>query len=237
MIERGTLYLVSTPIGNLRDITLRALDILGQVDIVAAEDTRQSRILLQHYRIDVPLIRYHEHNEEKMASRIVIRLQEGATVALLTDAGTPGISDPGFYLVRAALQAGLQVMAIPGATAFLPALVSSGLPCEKFVFEGFLPHKKGRQKRLQQLREETRTMIFYESPMRVERTLQEFLQVFGDRPAAVARELTKKFEQIIRGSLKDIVDHWGTFPIKGEFVLVIGGADKKRTKNQKTDIP
>ncbi len=227
VVVAGTLYLVSTPIGNLRDVTLRALDILKHVDLIAAEDTRRSNILLRHYGIAASLISYHEHNEEKVAPKIVQQLKAGATVALMTDAGTPAISDPGFYLVRAVVEAGLSVVAIPGATAFLPALIASGLPCEKFVFEGFLPHKKGRQKRLQVLRDETRTMIFYESPTRVERTLRDLLQTFGDRPAAVARELTKKFEQILRGRITEILQQWHHIPVKGEFVLIIGGAEKK----------
>ncbi len=225
----GTLYLVSTPIGNLRDISLRALDILAAVDLIAAEDTRTSRILLQHYAIPTPLASYHDHNEERAAPQLVHKLAQGASIALISDAGTPGISDPGFYLVRAALQAGCKVVSVPGATAFVPALVASGLAAERFVFEGFLPHKKGRQTRLQALREEPRTIIFYESPLRLERLLREVYDVLGDRPAAIAREITKKFEEIRRGTLTELIAGSATLVKKGEFVVMVAG----RSRNAK----
>ncbi|HNW60228.1 MAG TPA: 16S rRNA (cytidine(1402)-2'-O)-methyltransferase [bacterium] len=228
-IEPGTLYLVSTPVGNLRDISLRALDVLAGVDLIAAEDTRTSRILLQHYAISTPLTRYHDHNEERAAPLLVQQLTQGAAVALISDAGTPGISDPGFYLVRAALQAGCSVMAVPGATAFVPALIVSGLPAERFIFEGFLPHKKGRQTRLQALREEPRTIILYESPLRVERLLRELHETLGDRPAVIAREVTKKFEEIRRGTLTVLIAGSATLVKKGEFVVMVAG----RSRNSK----
>ena len=228
-VEAGTLYLVSTPIGHLRDISLRALDILSQVDLIAAEDTRTSRVLLQHYRIQTPLTSYHDHNEQRVAPVLVHKLQEGKSLALITDAGTPGISDPGFYLVRAVLQAGLRVVAIPGATAFVPALVASGLPAERFVFEGFLPHKKGRQTRLKLLQDETRTIILYESPLRLERLLRELLDYLGDRPAAIAREISKKFEEIRRGTLSELIAGAEQMVKKGEFVLIVAG----RSRNAK----
>ena len=228
-VEAGTLYLVSTPIGHLRDISLRALDILSQVDLIAAEDTRTSRVLLQHYRIQTPLTSYHDHNEQRAAPVLVHKLQEGRSLALITDAGTPGISDPGFYLVRAVLQAGLRVVAIPGATAFVPALVASGLPAERFVFEGFLPHKKGRQTRLKLLQDETRTIILYESPLRLERLLRELLDYLGDRPAAIAREISKKFEEIRRGTLSELIAGAEQMVKKGEFVLIVAG----RSRNAK----
>lgn len=228
-VEAGTLYLVSTPIGHLRDISLRALDILSQVDLIAAEDTRTSRVLLQHYRIQTPLTSYHDHNEQRVAPVLVHKLQEGRSLALITDAGTPGISDPGFYLVRAVLQAGLRVVAIPGATAFVPALVASGLPAERFVFEGFLPHKKGRQTRLKLLQDETRTIILYESPLRLERLLRELLDYLGDRPAAIAREISKKFEEIRRGTLSELIAGAEQMVKKGEFVLIVAG----RSRNAK----
>jgi len=227
--EAGTLYLVSTPIGHLRDISLRALDILSQVDLIAAEDTRTSRVLLQHYRIQTPLTSYHDHNEQRVAPVLVHKLQEGRSLALITDAGTPGISDPGFYLVRAVLQAGLRVVAIPGATAFVPALVASGLPAERFVFEGFLPHKKGRQTRLKLLQDETRTIILYESPLRLERLLRELFDHLGDRPAAIAREISKKFEEIRRGTLSELIAGAEQMVKKGEFVLIVAG----RSRNAK----
>ncbi len=225
-IEPGTLYVVSTPIGNLRDISLRALDTLSSVNVIAAEDTRTSRILLNHYGIRTPLISYHDYNESMAAPQIVSRLQQNMSVALISDAGTPGISDPAFYLVRAVLEAGLAVVAIPGATALVPALVASGLPCDRFVFEGFLPHKKGRRKRLDQLRSETRTMVFYESPHRIEKLLRELYETLGDRPVVIMRELTKKFEQAIHGQLADLVSGVDTLPRKGEFVVLVGGSGK-----------
>ncbi|GIV59681.1 16S rRNA (cytidine(1402)-2'-O)-methyltransferase [Rhodocaloribacter litoris] len=219
------LYLVPTPIGNLEDITLRALRILKEVDLIACEDTRTSGVLLDHYGIETPRTSYHDHNETRKTPQLIARMQAGARVALITDAGSPGISDPGFYLVRACLEAGLPVEALPGPTAFVPALAASGLPCERFVFEGFLPVKKGRRTRLQALAAEPRTMVFYESPHRLVRTLAQFVEVFGaERPAAVARELTKKFEEIRRGTLADLhAAYAGQERVRGEIVLVVGG--------------
>ncbi len=233
-IMPGTLYLVSTPIGNLRDISLRALDILCAVDVIAAEDTRTSRILLTQYGIRTPLISYHDHNESSVAPQIVARLQQGQSVALISDAGTPGISDPGFYLVRAAVTAGLAVIAIPGATAFVPALIISGLPCDRFVFEGFLPHKKGRRKRLEQLCDETRTLVFYESPQRIEKLLHELYEILGDRPMVLVREISKKFEQTIRGNLSGLLNEMAGIPRKGEFVVLAGGAGKHPQEKETT---
>lgn len=233
-VRGGTLYLVSTPIGNLGDISLRALEILRHVDLIAAEDTRTSRILLRHYEITVPLTSYHDHNEERAAPVLVQKLADGAAVALISDAGTPAISDPGFFLVRAVLRAGLEVVAIPGATAFVPALIASGLPAERFVFEGFLPHKKGRHTRLQQLRDEPRTIIIYESPMRLERLLHELYEVLGDRQAAIAREITKKFEQIVRGTLTELIAGTDRLVKKGEFVLIVAG--QGRSGNEKPEV-
>ncbi len=220
------LILVPTPIGNLEDITLRALRALGEADLIACEDTRTSSVLLSHYGIETPRTSYHDHNERQKAPRLVERMQAGETVALVTDAGSPGVSDPGFYLVRACLEAGVPVESLPGPTALVPALALSGLPTERFVFEGFLPAKKGRQTRLQALAEEQRTMVFYESPHRLVKTLGQFAEVFGaDRPAAVARELTKKFEEVERGSLADLAARFGDrAKVRGEIVLVVGAA-------------
>lgn len=232
-ISPGTLYLVSTPIGNLRDITLRALDVLEQVDLVAAEDTRTSRILLDHYGLQAKLTSYHDFNKERVTAGLIRQLQNGMSLALVTDAGTPGISDPAFYLVREAIKNDLPVEAIPGATAFVPALVISGMPTDRFCFEGFLPPKKGRQIRLQELAQESRTMIFYESPKRVQRTLQDLYQAFGDREVVLVRELTKKFEQVVRGKLSEIIFGQMQFNPKGEFVLVVHGKEKRKQKKNK----
>lgn len=220
------LYLVPTPIGNLEDITLRALRILREVDLIACEDTRTSGILLSHYDIDTPRTSYHEHNEVQKSAQLIEQMKAGRTVALITDAGSPGISDPGFYLVRECIRNDLRVEALPGPTAFVPALAASALPTDRFVFEGFLPVKKGRRSRLDELREERRTMVFYESPYRVVKTLEQFCDVFSpDRPAAAARELTKKFEEIRRGTLAELRDHFGALDkVRGEFVLVVAGA-------------
>lgn len=223
------LYLVPTPIGNLEDITLRALRILREeADLIACEDTRTSGTLLAHYDIDAPTTPYHEHNEHRKAPRLVKRMQAGHTVALITDAGTPGISDPGFLLARASVEAGLRVEALPGATAFVPALTLSTLPAHRFAFEGFLPKKKGRQTRLQALTEEKRTMIFYESPHRLVKTLGQFVDVFGEeRPAAVARELTKKFEEVQRGTLEEVHSYFSSQPkVRGELVVLVAGAGR-----------
>ncbi|NNC60770.1 MAG: 16S rRNA (cytidine(1402)-2'-O)-methyltransferase [Eudoraea sp.] len=220
----GTLYLVPTPIGNLEDITLRAIRILKEVDLILAEDTRNSGKLLQHYEINQPMHAYHMHNEHKVVDKFVQRLKNGESMALISDAGTPGISDPGFLLTRACLESGIRVECLPGATALIPALVNSGLPSERFVFEGFLPVKKGRQTRLLALKEEGRTMIFYESPHKLLRTLEDLITSLGkDRPASVSRELTKIYEETVRGSLSEILEYYKENPVKGEFVIVVGG--------------
>ena len=221
------LYLVPTPIGNLEDITLRALRILKEVDLIACEDTRTSGVLLAHFGIETPKTSYHDHNETRKAPQLVERMQAGARVALITDAGSPGISDPGFYLVRECARHEIPVEALPGPTAFVPALAASALPSERFVFEGFLPTKKGRQTRIKTLTEETRTMVFYESPHRLVKTLGQFGEAFGDdRPAAVARELTKKFEEVQRGTLAELHSYFAAQPkVRGEIVLVVGGAE------------
>ncbi|GFD75476.1 MULTISPECIES: 16S rRNA (cytidine(1402)-2'-O)-methyltransferase [Tenacibaculum] len=218
------LYLVPTPIGNLEDITLRALNILKEVDYILAEDTRTSGKLLKHYDIATPMQSHHMHNEHKTVETIVKRLQSGETFALISDAGTPAISDPGFLLTRACVQNDIEVECLPGATAFIPALVNSGLPNDKFVFEGFLPVKKGRQTRLQFLAEETRTMIFYESPHKLLKTLANFAEYFGeDRQISVSRELTKLFEETKRGSVKEVLSYYTEKPAKGEIVIVVEG--------------
>ncbi len=224
--EKPSLYIVPTPIGNLGDITLRALDVLKSVDVILAEDTRTSGFLLRHYQITKPLQSFHNFNEHKILSGLIERLQKGETMALVSDAGTPGISDPGFLIIRACLQANLKVDCLPGPTAFVPALVKSGLPCDRFVFEGFLPHKKGRQTMLKKLAEEERTMIFYESPYRLVKSLEQFAEYFGaDRKASVSRELTKMFEETVNGSLEEILKHFQAKEVKGEIVIVVGGKD------------
>lgn len=220
------LYIIPTPIGNLKDITLRTLDILQQVDLILAEDTRTSSVLLNHYSIHKPLSPYHQHNEHKVLEHLVDQLKEGKNMALLTDAGTPGISDPAFLLIRACLQEEITVETLPGATAFVPALINSGLPSDRFVFEGFLPQKKGRQTLLKQLAMEERTMIFYESPYRLVKTLADFIIYFGaDRKCCVSRELTKKFEENKRGTLQEVHDYFNEKGVKGEIVIVVGGAN------------
>ena len=224
--DRGILYLVSTPIGNLKDISFRALEILSGVNLIAAEDTRHTRILLEHYNINTPTTSYYDYNKQKKAPQILQRLVNGDSVAIVSDAGTPGISDPAFYLVRAAISENIQVQAIPGATAFIPALIISGLATDRFIFEGFLPVKKGRQKRLQSLEGETRTIVFYESPKRLVRTLEDIYNHLGDRPIAIAREITKKFEQIWRGQLSDLLNEISKTELRGEFVIVIGKKSK-----------
>ncbi len=220
----GKLYLVPTPIGNLEDITLRAIRILKEADVILAEDTRTSGKLLKHYEIGTPMHSHHMHNEHKTVENIVKRIQGGDTIALITDAGTPAISDPGFLLTRACVAAGVEVDCLPGATAFVPALVNSGLPNDKFVFEGFLPVKKGRQTRLQILAEESRTMIFYESPHKLLKSLSQFAEVFGeDRIISVSREITKLHEETIRGSIKEVLKYYTAKPPKGEIVVVVAG--------------
>ncbi len=224
------LYLVPTPIGNLKDITLRALELLQEVEIILAEDTRTSGKLLKHYEIQTPMQSYHMHNEHKVTKKIIENLQNGKRYALISDAGTPAISDPGFYLVRACIEHGIEVECLPGATAFVPALVNSGLPNDKFVFEGFLPIKKGRQTRLQFLAEESRTLVFYESPHKIIKTLTDFCTYFGaTRKIAVSRELTKLYEETLRGTCTEILNHFTNQPPKGEFVLIVAGKTKNST--------
>lgn len=219
-----SLYLVPTPIGNLKDITLRAIEVLKSVDVILAEDTRTTGKLLKHLEINRPLQSYHIFNEHKTVEKLVDRMRRGEVLALVSDAGTPGISDPGFLLVRAARDIGLEVNCLPGATAFVPALVNSGLPNDRFTFEGFLPHKKGRKTRIESLLEESRTMIFYESPHRLMKTLEQFAEAFGpDRMASVSRELTKVYEENVRGTLQELVAYYKEHPIKGEIVLVVQG--------------
>ena len=218
------LFIVPTPIGNLDDMTLRAIKVLKEVDLILAEDTRTSGKLLKHFEIATPMQSHHMHNEHKMIKRIVERLKSGETIALISDAGTPAISDPGFLLTRACIENDIEVECLPGATAFVPALVNSGLPNDKFVFEGFLPVKKGRQTRLKLLAEETRTMIFYESPHKLIKTLTHFGEYFGnDRLVSVSRELTKMFEETIRGTVKEVLDHYTNKPPKGEIVIIVEG--------------
>ena len=222
------LYIVPTPVGNMEDMTLRAIRILKEADLVLAEDTRTSGILLKHFEIKNHLLSHHKFNEHGTSAAVVERLLAGQTVALISDAGTPGISDPGFFLVREAVRAGVEVQTLPGATAFVPALVSSGLPCDRFAFEGFLPQKKGRQTRLESLRGETRTMVFYESPYRLVKTLQQLSELFGpERQASVSREISKVYEETVRGSLQELVVHFTATPPKGEIVLVVAGESEK----------
>lgn len=221
------LYIVPTPIGNLADITFRAVDVLKHADLILAEDTRTSSVLLNHYGIQQPLSPYHQYNEHKIVDHLVDQLVSGKVIALLTDAGTPGISDPAFLLVRAAIRNDVRVECLPGATAFVPALVNSGLPINRFCFEGFLPLKKGRQTLFTKLAEEERTIVIYESPMRLVKTLADCIQWFGpERPCSVSRELTKKFEENARGTLQQVHDHFAAKGVKGEIVLVIAGKGK-----------
>ncbi len=218
------LYLVPTPIGNLEDMTFRAIKVLKEVDLILAEDTRTSGKLLKHYEIKTHMQSHHMHNEHRTTESIIRRLESGETIALISDAGTPAISDPGFLLTRACLENNIQVECLPGATAFVPALVNSGLPNDKFVFEGFLPVKKGRQTRLKLLAEETRTTIFYESPHKLIKTLVSFVEYFGaERPISVSRELSKLHEETIRGTTKEVLSHYENKPPKGEIVIVVGG--------------
>jgi 16S rRNA (cytidine1402-2'-O)-methyltransferase len=235
---KTSLYLVPTPIGNLADITLRALDVLKSVDQILAEDTRTSGFLLKHYNIDKPLQSFHNFNEHKIVDKLVSRLKSGETMALISDAGTPGISDPGFLIARACIQAGIRIECLPGATAFVPALLKSGLPADRFVFEGFLPHKKGRQTLLKQLSEEERTMIFYESPHRLIKSLSQFSEFFGgDRRASVSREISKKFEETMNGTIQDLVTYYSSRDVKGEIVIVVEGKNTKRNKEENDEQP
>lgn len=218
------LYIVPSPIGNLADITIRAIDILRSVDLILAEDTRTSSVLLNHYQINKPITPYHQHNEHKVVAHLTDQLMAGKSIALLTDAGTPGISDPAYLLVKSCVQNNVEVSCLPGATAFVPALVNSGLPLSSFCFEGFLPLKKGRQTFLKKMAKEERTMIFYESPMRLLKTLTNFIEYFGpDRKCCVSRELTKKFEENKRGTLQEVYDYFNSKPVKGEIVIVVEG--------------
>ena len=226
------LYLVPTPLGNLKDITLRALEVLKEVDLILCEDTRTSQKLLQHYQINKPLTPYHQHNEHRIADHLVAQLQAGKKMALITDAGTPGISDPGFLLVRACIQQGVTVNCLPGATAFVPALINSGFSAQRFCFEGFLPLKKGRQTLLKLLAAETRTIILYESPVRLVKTLTDLATYMGDtRRASVSREITKMFEETRRGTLLELIAYFTQKPPKGEIVLVLEGRDEKSSKS------
>ena len=231
----GLLYIVPTPVGNLEDMTLRAVCILREADLILAEDTRTSGVLLKHFDIKNQLMSHHKFNEHGTSAAIVERLKAGQTVALISDAGTPGISDPGFFLVREAVNAGVEVQCLPGATAFVPALVSSGLPCDRFCFEGFLPQKKGRATRLEALKDEPRTMIFYESPYRVLKTLQQLAEHFGcDRRASACREISKVHEESVRGTLDELIAHFKATEPRGEFVIVVEGKGRASGKHDDT---
>jgi 16S rRNA (cytidine1402-2'-O)-methyltransferase len=222
------LYMVPTPIGNLGDMTYRAVDILNSVDIILAEDTRVSGILLKHYAIETPMQSYHQHNEHSMTATVVKQIKNGRDTAIITDAGTPGISDPGFLLARACVAEGVDIECLPGATAFVPALVNSGLPNDKFVFEGFLPAKKGRQKRLKALADEDRSIVFYESPYKLLKTLQQFVEHFGaERQVSVSREISKLYEETVRGTLPEVIAQFEQKKPKGEFVIVLAGSEFK----------
>lgn len=222
----GKLYIVPTPVGNLEDITCRALRVLKEADLILAEDTRTSSNLLRHFDIHNAMLSYHKFNEHQTVNRAVERLIAGETIAVVSDAGTPGISDPGFLIVREAVKAGIEVITLPGATAFVPALVSSGLPCDKFCFEGFLPQKKGRQSRMEALRQEERTIVFYESPHRLLKTLQQMAECFGaERQVSVCREISKIHEESVRGTLQQVMDHFQANVPKGEFVIVLAGCE------------
>lgn len=223
MLKLG-LYIVSTPIGNLEDITLRALSILKEVDTIACEDTRRSRVLLNCYKIKKPLISFNDHNKERRTPELIKRIKNGESIALISDAGTPGVSDPGFYLIRESIREGIEVIPIPGPSAFLSGLVVSGLPCDRFVFEGFLPKREGKKKkRLEALKYEPRTMVFYESPYRLIRTLEDMLSILSNRRVAIARELTKKFEEVMRGRISELLPQLEDRRIKGEAVLIVEG--------------
>lgn len=223
----GLLYIVPTPVGNLEDMTMRAVRVLKEADLILAEDTRTSGVLLKHFNISNKLMSHHKFNEHGTSASIVERLKAGETIALISDAGTPGISDPGFFLVREAVNAGITVQCLPGATAFVPALVSSGLPCDRFCFEGFLPQKKGRATLLETLRDERRTMVFYESPYRVLKTLKQFAEYFGeDRRVSACREISKIHEESVRGTLAEAIAHFTETAPRGEFVIVVEGKSK-----------
>lgn len=226
--EYGRLYIVSTPIGNLEDMTLRALRVLSQVDLIAAEDTRHTGVMLQQYEVNNQLTSYHDHNKEKKAPRLISFLKSGKNVAMVSDAGTPGISDPAFYLVRAAVKEGIEVVPVPGPSAFLAALVVSGLPTDRFVFEGYLPQKQSKRlKKLESLKEEERTIIFYESRHRLKQVIEDILETFGDRQTVLARELTKKFEEVRRGKTSEILTHVSSKGLRGEVVILVAGKPKR----------
>jgi len=230
------LYIVPTPVGNLEDITLRALRILKEVDVILAEDTRTSSKLLHHFEISTKLQSHHKFNEHKTSEFVADRILGGENIALISDAGTPGISDPGFLLVRTCTEKGVEVETLPGATAFVPALINSGLPCDKFCFEGFLPQKKGRQKRLKELSEETRTMIFYESPFRLIKALEQFIEYFGpERKVCVSREISKIYEENAKGTLVEVLDHFNSKGVKGEIVIVVEGRNKKEIADDESE--
>jgi 16S rRNA (cytidine1402-2'-O)-methyltransferase len=230
------LYIVPTPIGNLEDITLRAIRILKEVDLILAEDTRKSGVLLKHLNIEKKMFAHHQHNEHKTVEMIAERIAGGEKIALITDAGTPGISDPGFLLIRECIAKGIEVECLPGATAFVPALVNSGLPCDEFVFVGFLPQKKGRQTKIKSLVDEHRTIVFYESPHRLVKALDQFIEFFGaDRNASVSRELTKMFEENKRGTLQELSDYFKSKTIKGEIVMVVEGNKNKKKQEEETE--
>lgn len=234
--KNAKLYLVPTPVGNLEDITLRALRILKEVDLVLAEDTRTTGLLFKHFSINTPLMAHHKFNEHETVKRIAERILSGETVALVSDAGTPAISDPGFMLVRECVANGVDVECLPGATAFVPAIVDSGLPTDRFVFEGFLPQKKGRQSRINALASEPRTMIFYESPYRLVKTLTSFVETFGaERQASVSREISKMFESTHRGTLSHLVEHYTANPPKGEIVIVVAGIGERKQELKDSD--
>ena len=231
----GILYLVPTPVGNFEDITMRSLRILREADLILAEDTRTSGNLLRHFDIKNAMLSYHKFNEHQTVESVVNRLRGGETVAVVSDAGTPGISDPGFLVAREAIRAGIEVITLPGATAMVPALVSSGLPCDRFCFEGFLPQKKGRQSRLKALATEPRTMVFYESPHRVVKALAQMIEVFGaERPVSVCREISKIHEESVRGTLAEALELFQTNEPRGEFVIVVGGYDESK-QTEETD--
>ena len=231
----GILYLVPTPVGNFEDITMRSLRILREADLILVEDTRTSGNLLRHFDIKNAMLSYHKFNEHQTVESVVNRLRGGETVAVVSDAGTPGISDPGFLVAREAIRAGIEVITLPGATAMVPALVSSGLPCDRFCFEGFLPQKKGRQGRLKALATEPRTMVFYESPHRVVKALAQMIEVFGaERPVSVCREISKIHEESVRGTLAEALEHFQTNEPRGEFVIVVGGYDESK-QTEETD--
>lgn len=226
---QGILYIVPTPVGNLEDMTYRAVSVLKEADLILAEDTRTTGILLKHFGIEGRLLPHHKYNEHKTVAMIRDRILAGADVALVSDAGTPGISDPGFLLSRTCAEEGIEVRTLPGATACIPAIVSSGLPCDRFCFEGFLPHKKGRRSQMENLTNETRTMIFYESPARLVKTLELFAEAFGEqRRCCVSREISKIHEEHVRGSIAEVLDHFREFPPKGEIVIVVAGAERAR---------